>query len=94
MPPEICDHHVQLASDIAVIKNSLTKVETKICKHIDEGECQGGFRDRLIILEQEVSALKKAEWFRLITAGLIGGLMGNIAPEVVVTLVRWITVKG
>jgi len=66
------------------VLTQLENMSSKICGHIAEGEKPvTGYRDRIIILEQEVSALKKAEWTRVITAGLIGGLIGDISPELI-----------
>jgi hypothetical protein len=56
---------------------------TKVCSHIQQGEEKGGFRDRLIIVEQDVNSLKKTEWGRVLTAGCIGGLIGNLSPDLI-----------
>jgi len=90
MPPEICNQHVQLASDIAVIKNSLQNIEKKFCQHIEEADRQGGFRDRVIILEQNLSALKKPMWIRVGVAGLIGGLIGSGSTDALALFIKWI----
>ena len=67
----------------------LEYISTKVCSHIEEGEKpRTGFRDRLIVLEQEVSSLKKAEWGRVIVAGLIGGLIGNLTPDLINVILR------
>ena len=87
---EQCEYHVQLVTDIAVIKNDLTYIKSKVCSHVEEGEKQGGFRDRLVIVEQDISALKKAKWITAITAGLIGGLVSQLTPEVFTWLIRLI----
>ena len=88
MPPETCEYHVKLVSDISVIKNDIGYIRDKVCKHVEEGEKEGGFRDRLLVIEGEVSALKKAEWTRLIIAGLIGGLLGKLTPDLFSFLVK------
>ena len=87
---DVCEHHTTLVSDIAVIKNDLSYIKDRVCSHISEGESKGGFRDRLIILEQEVSAFKRIAWTRLIVAGLIGGLVANATPEVFGWLIKMI----
>ena len=79
---DYCDSHVRLSQDIAVIKNDLNYIKSQVCNHIREGEAKGGYRDRLIIAEQDISALKKAAWGRTILAGLIGGLVSQLTPEV------------
>ena len=87
---DTCDAHTQLVSDIAVIKNDLTYIKDRVCIHIAEGETKGGFRDRLIVLEQSVDSLKKAEWQRVIVAGLVGGLVSQLTPEVFGWLIKMI----
>lgn len=90
MPPETCEYHVQLVSDIAVIKTDISYIKDKVCTHIQEGEEKGGFRDRLIILEQSVSELKKAMWGRLIVSGIIGGLIGSGSVDALNLFFQWI----
>jgi len=90
MPPETCSDHTALVSDIAVIKNDLKYIKDKVCDHIHEGEKDGGFRDRVIILEQSLSALKKAMWIRVGVAGLIGGLIGSGSADALGVFLKWI----
>jgi len=90
---EYCEQHQVIATDMAVIKNDLQYIKDRICSHITQGEEKGGFRDRLIILEQSVSELKKAEWTRVITAGAIGGLIGNISPDLIKGLLWLIGIR-
>jgi len=87
---EQCEYHTQLATDIAVIKTDVSYIKSTVCNHITEGETKGGFRDRLIVLEQSVDSLKKAEWQRTITAGLVGGLVSQLTPEVFGWLIKMI----
>lgn len=75
------------------VLTQLENISTKVCSHIQQGEEKGGFRDRLIIIEQEVAALRKSVWKIGITSGLIGALIGNTAPEVIYTLGKWIIGK-
>ena len=91
MPPaEICAEHTKLVSDIEVIKNDIKYIREKVCDHIHEGEKEGGFRDRLIVLEQTVSSLKKAMWIRVGVAGLIGGLIGSGSADALGIFLKWI----
>jgi hypothetical protein len=91
MPPnEICAEHTKLVSDIEVIKNDIKYIREKVCDHIHEGEKEGGFRDRLIVLEQTVSSLKKAMWARVSVAGLIGGLIGSGSADALGVFLKWI----
>ena len=87
---DYCDSHIQLATDIATIKNDISYIKAKVCSHVEEGEKQGGFRDRLVIIEQDISALKKAKWITAVTAGLIGGLVSQLTPEVFEWLIKLI----
>jgi hypothetical protein len=72
----------------------ITKLETgfeyfikRTADHISEGDRQGGYRDRVLILEKEMQAqreiigsLKKAEWKRVIGGGIVGGIIVR-SPE-------------
>jgi len=89
-----CSYHLDFVKDISEIKTDLSYIKDKICAHILEGEKPvTGFRDRIVILEQEVSALKKAEWTRTIVAGLIGGLVGNISPDLIQGILQLLGIK-
>lgn len=90
---EVCNQHQVIATDMAIIKTDIKYIKDKVCTHITQGEERGGFRDRLIIVEQEISALKKMAWIRLIVAGFIGGMLGNVAPETIQLLSQWIIAK-
>jgi hypothetical protein len=85
---EQCDTHTQLVSDIAVIKSDLVYIKDRVCNHITQGEERGGFRDRLVIVEQDIAALKKAKWLTAVTAGLIGGLVSQLTPEVAQWIIK------
>ena len=85
---ETCEYHTLSVADIAVMKNDLAYIKDKVCSHVSDGDKPGGFRDRLIILEQEVSALKKAMWIRVAVAGFVGGLVANGTPEAVQWLIK------
>ena len=87
---EHCDTHTQLVSDIAVIKSDLVYIKDRVCNHITQGEERGGFRDRLVIIEQDISALKKAKWLTAIVAGLIGGLVSQLTPEVFQWIIKMV----
>lgn len=89
MPPETCVSHTELVANIAVMKNDISYIRSKVCKHVEEGEKEGGFRDRLLLVEQEADILKKAMWVKIGVAGMIGGLIGGrLAPEVINLLVK------
>jgi len=87
MANEVCDYHVNLVADIAVIKTDIRYIKDKVCNHVTEGEGPGGWRDRLVILEQEVRTLKSSIWKIGLASGMIGALLGNATPE----LIKWIT---
>jgi hypothetical protein len=91
---------MQIATDLATIKQvtndmhaSFQEVKLRFIGHIQEGERPGGIRERVLILEREVSALKKAMWFRCIVSGLIGGLVGSGAADAISLIVK-ILMKG
>lgn len=68
-----------------------TKIENIIFKHIDDGEKSGGVRDRVLILERELYAIKQGYWRIGLLCGFIGALIGQITPDAIITLVSWIT---
>jgi hypothetical protein len=86
MASDVCDYHVTLVADIAVIKTDIKYIKDKVCNHVTEGEGPGGWRDRLVILEQEVKVLRSSIWKIGLASGVIGALVGNAAPEVL----KWI----
>ena len=101
MPTEICDQHLQIATDMATIKQlvndmhtSFSDVKLRFVGHIQEGEKAGGVRDRLLLLEQEVAALKKAMWARVIISGLIGGLIGSGSADAIGLFLKWVMKGG
>ena len=79
-----CIHEERWGKVLATLEHFTRKV----CKHIDDGEKQGGFRDRVLILEETVSALKRSYWKTALTCGIIGGLLGKISPDIFNLLVR------
>jgi hypothetical protein len=90
MAQETCEYHTQLVADIAVLKDNTSYIRNTVCKHIEEGERDGGYRDRLLILEQAVSELKKAMWVRVIVSGFIGGLLGTGSSDAIGVVIKWI----
>ena len=101
MPGEMCEEHIKMATDVATIKQllndmhaSFQEVKLRFVGHIQDEEKPGGRHDRLLILEQEVSALKKAMWARVTVAGLIGGLIGSGASDAIGIFLKWIMKGG
>ena len=86
MSNEVCDYHVTLVADIAVIKTDIKYIKDKICNHVTGGEGPGGWRDRLVILELELKILRTSIWKIGLASGLIGALVGNATPEVI----KWV----
>jgi len=108
---EYCDQHMQTIKDAETTKQVVIRLEksfedikARMVVHINEGEKEGGFRDRVRDLEKEneriikdnekmntvISSLKKADWKRVITAGIIGGIVSR-SPDVwgfLLTLLR------
>jgi len=87
---EACEYHTQLVSDIAVLKDNTNYIKDTICKHIVDSDKSGGYRERVLILEQSVSQLKKAMWMRVIVAGFIGGLLGTGSSDAIGLVLKWI----
>ncbi len=97
MAPEICDQHMQIATDLATIKQltndmhaTFQEVKLRFIGHIVEGERPGGIREKVTLLEREVAALKKAMWARCIISGIIGGLVGSGSADVLTSFLKWI----
>lgn len=95
---EYCEKHIELAEDIAVIKNSLQNIAERICKHIEEGEKTGGIRDKVFVNENEIRRIeqmvkenKKSVWLSGIIGGVIGGLLAKSSPEFFSLLSKVIT---
>jgi len=99
----VCEEHREsmqqisaLVTSMAVLNASFSQVKDKISTHIDDGEKQGGFRDRLVIIEHtqkeiivpQMNELKKNIWSQCILAGLLGGLIGHITPQIFELLVK------
>ena len=76
------DHQCLYEERWGKILTNLENITTKICKHIEEGEKEGGFRDRLLLLEQTVCTLKKSYWKTALVCGIIGGLLGKVSPDI------------
>ena len=99
-PGEFCEEHTKISVELAKNtqaqidqRNSWEEIKIRLIAHINEGEKQGGVRDRLLILEQEVSALKKAMWVRVMVSGLIGGLIGSGSADALSLFLKWL-MKG
>ena len=78
MSPEICEHHIGLANNIAVMANDVAYIRKTVCRHIDEGEKEGGHRDILrentkdiAYLKKQISEIKRSKW----QSGAIGGVV-------------------
>lgn len=66
--------------------------------HVIEGDSAGGFRDRVLVLEQtakkhdeDIKDLRRAVIYNAAIGGIIGGLIANCVPEVMKVLISWIT---
>ena len=66
------------------ILNQLENITNKFYKHIEEGEKEGGHRDRIAWAEKDIKQLKcqvseirKGYW----KAGLIGGVIGAVGGQ-------------
>ena len=61
--------------------------------HVLEGDQKGGFRDRLLVVELSVKALKERFWQSALIGGVIGALVGSGSKDVLVMLINWFMKK-
>lgn len=92
---KIIEQHMKTIEDVATIKQVVTdmkesfdEIKVRMVAHINEGEREGGIRDQvriikgeLDVLSQAVDSLKKAEWRRVVVAGVIGGIVSR-SPDI------------
>jgi len=78
---------------IAKLETGFEYFIKRTADHISEGDRQGGYRDRLVILEQQVSVIKQGYWKTAITAGCLGGLIGNLSPDLIKGLLWLVGIK-
>jgi hypothetical protein len=88
---QICSYHVTLSSDIAAIKQDILYIKDRVCTHIEEGEKYGGYRDRLLLIENEFKSFKKSVWYSSILSGIIGALIAIGSKDILLVLIKWIT---
>jgi len=86
-----CEQHTELIKSVALIQNDLKYIREKVCRHIEDGEKEGGWRDRLLLAEQQISTIKKGYWKACAVSGIIGGLIGKLTPDVLSFVVKIIT---
>lgn len=55
---EISKQMTGVVTSLAVLNATFTDVKNRMSSHISDGEKEGGFRDRLVILEQKQKVLK------------------------------------
>lgn len=91
MSPDTCEKHLDVARDLAVIKSMLSAIQDRMMHHVDEGERPGGYRDRLIVAELEISTIKKGYWKACIVSGIIGGMLGNLTPDLINAVFKIVT---
>ena len=87
-------HYCLKEKEWGELQSDLRYIKENTCRHIQEGEGVGGWRDRLLVVEQETSTLKKSYWKTCVVAGIIGGLVGNISPEIFNFFVRFVLANG
>lgn len=78
-----------ISTQLDALRFTLDTVRDKICRHINEGEApKTGYRDRLLIAEQEISVIKQGYWKACIVSGIIGGLLGQGIPKLVSLILK------
>jgi len=58
--------------------------------HVIEGDKSGGFRDRLLVLENEYKMFKSRFWYGSIIGGIIGALLGSGSGDLLGVFIKWI----
>ena len=98
---EYCAEHLKLAVDLATIKETLQNIESKICNHVHDSDRPGGYRDRVVGLElsqnnlvKEISIIKSGYWKACIVSGVIGGLLGKLAPDFFLGILKLFNITG
>lgn len=71
----------ELKTTLKYLTESMNRIEKRVLTHVEEGDRPGGFRDRLLILERDVSIMKKGYWIAAVVGGVIGGMLGSSVPE-------------
>jgi hypothetical protein len=83
----------ELTVMLQVLKEGLERIECKVGTHILEGEKEGGFRDRLLLVELAVKELRRRFWLSAGVGGLIGALIGAGATDILRIFLTWIMSK-
>ena len=86
----MAEHECIQEGRISKLESSFEYFIKRTADHIAEGDKVGGYRDRVLLLEQSVSELKKAMWGRVMVAGLIGGLIGSGSADVLRVFLQWL----
>jgi len=84
------EHDCIQETRIAKLESGFDYFIKRTADHIAEGDRQGGYRVRVLLLEQAVDALKKAMWIRVGVSGLIGGLIGSGSADAIRVFLEWI----
>ncbi len=100
----LCILHEQFSKDVRLLLDTattnkvhideiyriLSELKNAIIQHISEAEREGGIRDRVKKLENEVEAVKAAQKKEIIKVGLIAGFIGALLGHLVPDLGFWI----
>lgn len=97
---DFCPEHSQIRNDlteintnVCVMRASFEDVKERFCKHIYDNEGKNGFRERIIVLENNVKHLDKRIMITGLLAGAVGGLIGKVTPELVMAIIRLVSSK-
>ncbi len=100
----LCAYHIKLFADFAdkisenisevrAIKIDVAYIKDRVCKHVEDGEKEGGYRDRLIIVETTIKELRGSIWRAAGVGGVIGALLGSGSRDILVLFINWIIGK-
>ena len=84
--------------EFAEIQTTLKYISERLLTHVVEGDRVGGYRDRLLVMEEclkatkkEISTIKQGYWRACIASGIIGGMLGNLTPDLINVLIKLTT---
>lgn len=103
MPPhceshgEFCEKLGSIQATLASFAKELAENNRSIREHIIEAEKPGGVRERvsnleaaLMVVNGEISTIKKGYWKACIVSALIGGLIARLGPDIIGDTLKYV----